>query len=207
MTIVVQRTCVASVTRAVLLGCVILLVSVGCSTNESLTEQYRAGDGKNYVAGDGTITEIAVENRGRQIEYSGTVEDGASVASTDYRGRVVVMNFWYAGCAPCRAEAPELQALWEKYQDEGVVFLGVNVRDEAGTAEAFAESYGITYPSILDAESGAVQLAFSGTVAPNAVPTTLIIDRQGRVASRILGQIPDPGILDTLISSVLSEKS
>lgn len=115
------------------------------------------------------------------------------------------MNFWYAGCAPCRAEAPQLEALWEKYRDQGVGFIGVNVRDQAGTARAFSKAYGITYPSILDVNDGNAQLAFSGTVAPNAVPTTVVLDREGRVASRILGQLQDESILDTLIVSTLAE--
>ena len=178
----------------------------GCTTSaDSLAEQYRQGDGKNYVAGDGTVTEIRAADRGGPVEFTGTLESGDTTSSTDYLGRVVVLNFWYAGCAPCRAEAPDLQGMWEKYQDDGVVFLGVNVRDQAGTALAFADTYGITYPSVLDVNDGAVQLAFAGTVAPNAVPTTLVLDKQGRVASRVLGRIQDASILDTLISSALAE--
>ena len=178
----------------------------GCTTSaDSLAEQYRQGDGKNYVAGDGTVTEIRAADRGDPIEFTGILESGETASSADYRGRVVVLNFWYAGCAPCRAEAPDLQAMWEKYQDDGVVFLGVNVRDQAGTALAFSNAYSITYPSVLDVNDGAVQLAFAGTVAPNAVPTTLILDKQGRVASRVLGRIQDASILVALISSALAE--
>jgi peroxiredoxin len=179
----------------------------GCTTTaDSLAEQFRQGDGKNYVAGDGTVTEIRAADRGDPVEFTGTLESGDVTSSTDYLGQVVVLNFWYAGCAPCRAEAPDLQGMWEKYQDDGVVFLGVNVRDQAGTALAFSDTYGITYPSVLDVNDGAVQLAFAGTVAPNAVPTTLVLDKQGRVASRVLGRIQDASILDTLISSTLAEE-
>ena len=98
-----------------------------------------------------------------------------------------------------------LEALWERYRDQGVTFIGVNVRDQAGTAKSFANTYGITYPSILDVNDGNAQLAFSGTVAPNAVPTTIVLDRKGRVASRILGQLQDISILDTLLTSTLGE--
>jgi peroxiredoxin len=194
------------VTRAATAAIVVLTLA-GCSTgNDSLAEQYRAGDGKNYVAGDGTITELAPADRGEPVSFTGTVESGDQVSSDDYAGRVLVVNFWYAGCAPCRAEAPDLEASWTKYQDQGVGFLGVNVRDQAGTALAFAETYGVTYPSVLDVNDGAVQLAFSGEVAPNAVPTTLVLDKEGRVASRILGRIQDAGILDALIETTMKEE-
>lgn len=182
-----------------------VFVLAGCASNDSLADQYRSGDGKGYVAGDGTITEIPAPRRGEPITFSGDLETGGTADSASYLGRVVVVNFWYAGCAPCRAEAPQLEALWEEYRDQGVEFLGVNVRDQASTARAFTDAYGITYPSILDVNDGKAQLAFSGTVAPNAVPTTVVLDREGRVASRILGQLQDDSILDTLISSVLAE--
>ncbi|MGA1033366.1 MAG: TlpA family protein disulfide reductase, partial [Aquiluna sp.] len=117
-------------------------------------------------------------------------------------GFVVVMNWWYAACAPCRAEAPDMAALSEEFADQGVQFVGVNVRDTAETALAFDRNFGITYPSIMDAQSGAVSLAFSGVVSPQAVPTTLVIDREGRVSARILGRI-DKSILRELIETVV----
>lgn len=183
------------------------LVLSSCTGTDSLAEQYRDGDGKNYIAGDGAITELSQSARGDSVQFSGTLENGDVASSADYLGEVLVLNFWYAGCAPCRAEAPDLQTLWTKYQDEGVAFLGVNVRDQAGTALAFSETFGITYPSILDASDGAVQLALSGSVAPNAVPTTLVIDRQGRVAARVLGAVQEASILNALISTVLAEEN
>ena len=183
----------------------VVLVVSGCTQNDSLAEQYRSGDGKGYVAGDGTITEIPAGKRGDPVTFEGELETGGTADSSAYLGQVVVVNFWYAGCAPCRAEAPMLESLWERYRDQGVTFIGVNVRDQAGTAQSFANTYGITYPSILDVNDGNAQLAFSGTVAPNAVPTTIVLDRKGRVASRILGQLQDISILDTLIASTLEE--
>ena len=183
----------------------VVLVVSGCTQNDSLAEQYRSGDGKGYVAGDGTITEIPAGKRGDPVTFEGELETGGTADSSAYLGQVVVVNFWYAGCAPCRAEAPMLESLWVRYRDQGVTFIGVNVRDRASTAQSFANRYGITYPSILDVNDGNAQLAFSGTVAPNAVPTTIVLDRNGRVASRILGQLQDISILDTLIASTLEE--
>lgn len=178
-----------------------LLLSACAS--DSLADQYRAGSNKNYIAGDGSVTEIAPGNRLAPVDFTGTLESGATTTPADYRGRVLVLNFWYAGCAPCRAEAPDLQALWIKYQNQGVSFLGVNIRDQLSTARGFARTYGITYPSVIDADTGFMQLAFSGTVAPNAVPTTIVLDKRGRVSARILGRIPDASVLDALIKTAL----
>ncbi|GAA1001107.1 TlpA disulfide reductase family protein [Subtercola frigoramans] len=175
----------------------------GCSS-DTWAKQYAAGDSKQYIAGDGTVTEIAAENRGTPVSFTATTESGTSVGSSQYLGQVLVLNFWYAGCAPCRAEAPALQTLSAKYADKGASFLGVNVRDQADTALSFEKSFGITYPSVIDTDGG-VQLALAGLVAPNAVPTTLVIDKQGRVAARILGQTTEPSILDTLISGAVAE--
>ncbi|WP_241976046.1 MULTISPECIES: TlpA disulfide reductase family protein [Cryobacterium] len=178
-------------------------ILLSACASDSLADQYRAGSNKNYIAGDGSVTEIASANRLTPVDFTGTLESGGTTTPADYRGRVLVLNFWYAGCAPCRAEAPDLQALWTKYQDQGVSFLGVNIRDQLSTAHGFAATYGITYPSVIDADTGSMQLAFSGTVAPNAVPTTIVLDKQGRVSARILGRIPDASVLDALIRSAL----
>ena len=127
------------------------------------------------------------------------------ISSADFAGDVLVVNFWYASCAPCRAEAPQLQELSAEYDGEGARFIGVNVYDQADTALSFNESYGITYPSIMDVKDGAVKLAFTGTVPPKAVPTTLVLDKDGRVAARILGQLKDASILGTLIRDAIAE--
>ncbi|WP_374947450.1 TlpA family protein disulfide reductase [Agreia sp.] len=193
--------------RACLAGVVVAgtLLLAACS-NDPLADQYLSGDSKNYIAGDGTVTEIEPESRQDGVDFAGTTAEGESVSQADYTGQVVVLNFWYASCAPCRVEAPALAKLSEKYDGEGASFLGVNVRDQAPQAISFEETYGIVYPSVIDTD-GALQLAFSGDVSPNAVPTTLVIDKQGRVAARILGQVSEPSILDTLIRDTIAESS
>ncbi|WP_308220430.1 TlpA family protein disulfide reductase [Leifsonia shinshuensis] len=197
------RTVLTSVAAAVML----VVTLAGCSSNnDALAQQYKDGSGKNYVAGDGTITEIKPQNRAAPVAFAGKLEDGKPTTSAMYAGKVLVLNFWYAGCAPCRAEAPALEKTYTKFAGQGVEFLGVNVRDQADTARAFARTYGVTYPSVLDASDGAMQLAFSGIVAPNAVPTTLVVDKDGRVAARILGQLPDASVLSALISTVQTEQ-
>lgn len=182
-----------------------LLLS-GCTTSDSLAAQYRSGNGQNYIAGDGSVSEYAAANRGAPVAFSGTLADGTNVSSKDYAGKVLVVNFWYAGCPPCRVEAPDLQALSQKYASDGVSFLGVNLYDSASTAASFEKDKGVTFPSVLDRDTGSVLLAFSKTVPPKATPTTLVIDKQGRVAARILGAIPDKSILDSLISDAVAGK-
>ena len=194
--------------RVLSLGAVLAVTAlalVGCTANDSLANQYRSGNGQNYIAGDGTVSEYAAGNRGEPVSFSGKLQNGDTVTSKDYAGKVLVVNFWYAGCPPCRVEAPDLQSLSEKYASQGVGFLGVNLYDSVQTAASFEKDKGVTYPSVLDRDTGSVLLAFSKTVPPKATPTTLVVDKEGRVAARILGAIPDKSILDTLISDAVAE--
>ena len=180
-----------------------MLVLSGC-TNDPLAEQYASGSGQGYISGDGAITEIPASQRDAPIVFSGVDESGATITSGDFAGSVFVVNFWYAACGPCRAEAPDLKALSEQYAD--VPFLGVNVSDSPDVAATFTTKNGLGYPSIIDANTATVQLAFAGAVAPNAVPTTLVVDREGRVAARISGLIRDKSILAAMIDTVVAEK-
>lgn len=189
---------VASVAGAVLISTAL----AACSANDPLADQFRAGDNKNYIAGDGTVTEFAIDARGEAVSWAGTTESGTTLSSDALLGKVAVINFWYAGCAPCRAEAPDLVALAAEHAD--VQFVGVNVRDSAETAIAFDKNFGITWPSIIDANSGSVSLAFTGIVTPQAVPTTLVIAKDGKVTARVLGRI-DKSILNTLINTANKE--
>ena len=181
------------------------LVLSGCTSSDGLAAQYRAGTGQNYIAGDGTVSEFAADNRGAPVDFSGTLADGSPVSSKDYAGDVLVVNFWYAGCPPCRVEAPFLESLYQKYKGKGVDFLGVNLYDTESTAASFEKDKGVTYPSVLDRDTGSVLLAFSKTVPPKATPTTLVIDKKGRVAARILGALPDASTLNSLISDAVAE--
>jgi thiol-disulfide isomerase/thioredoxin len=192
---------IALVALVALIG-LLTITLTGCSANDPLANQYKAGDNKNYIAGDGSVTEFAVGNRGAAVEWAGTTVTGEAISSADLVGVVTVMNFWYAGCAPCRAEAPDLVAL--QAENEGVQFVGVNVRDSAETANAFERNFKITYPSVVDAQTGSVLLAFTGIVTPQAVPTTLVIGKDGKVTARVLGRI-DKSILSTLIKTAVKE--
>ncbi|MEO5314361.1 TlpA disulfide reductase family protein [Pseudarthrobacter sp. CC12] len=189
--------------RAVLgLGAAALALS-GCGAQEdSLAAQSRAGDDKNYIAGDGSVNEYRPDARGSKVSLTGTLFSGETISSDDWAGNVVVLNFWYAGCAPCRKEAPDLVALNNEFRDQGVLFYGVNVRDDAPTAAAFERTFGVGYPSF-DDSNGGILLAMTTYVPPRAVPTTLVLDREGRVSARILG-ISEKGTLKALIVSALA---
>ena len=192
--------------RILALGAAALVtVALAGCTSDPLAEQYADGSSEGYITGDGAYTEIPADDRGAVIEYSGTTDAGDEVSNEDFAGQVYVVNFWYAGCPPCRLEAPDLKAASEEYPD--VPFLGVNIFDTAENAITFETKYGIEYPSIIDVQTNSVQLAFAGqgAVAPNAVPTTLIIDREGRVAGRISGLIRDKSILTAMIDTVVAE--
>ncbi len=185
---------------AVAIGGASILLLAGCSESTELE-----GSGPdNYVSGDGTVSEFPLENRQDPIEFSSISDTGDEISAADFRGEVVVVNFWYAACPPCRVEAPWLQELAEQFGDADVQFLGVNVRDSAVTSRAFADSFGITYPSVLDARTKDVTSSFTGLASPAAVPTTVVLDRDGRPASRIVGLI-ESSTLESLIESALSE--
>jgi thiol-disulfide isomerase/thioredoxin len=182
----------------------VLLLS-GCTASGALSEQARAGDSKNYVAGDGSITTLAAADRGDPVALSGTTATGDRVDVAGWRGDVVVLNVWYASCPPCRAEAPELVSTANEYGAWGVRFLGVNTRDDAAAAQAFERTFAVPYPSVLDAREGRALLALRGTVPPQSVPSTLVLDREGRVAARVLGRV-DGSTLRALVDDVLAEQ-
>lgn len=169
-----------------------------CTSGDGIAGEYGAGGGT--VSSDGAYLELTPAQRDKPIEFSGPTVDGDELSSTDLLGEITVVNFWYAGCPPCRVEASDLAALSGELTD--VQFVGVNIFDDAAVASAFDEEFDIEYPSILDAKSSSVQLAFAGQVAPNAVPTTIVLDTEGRVAARISGIIRDPSILRAMITTV-----
>ena len=194
-------------TPIALIAVAVSLALAGC-TSDSLATDYNSNDATgNYVSPDGATKTIAAADRGSSVKWSGTTDTGTKASSSDYAGKVVVLNFWYASCPPCRAEASSLEKLNTTYSAKGVVFLGVNVQDTAPTALSFEKAHGVTYPSILDANDGAVKLAFTGKISPTAVPTTLIIDAKGRVAARFSGLITSPSLVGTVIGATLAEPS
>ena len=172
-----------------------------CSGDDPLAAQAGNSGGKNYIAGDGSVMEVDSTERGETVQFSGETFDGEIISTESLNGPALV-NFWYAACAPCRVEAPDLAELNQKYADD-VTFLGVNVRDAGDTAAAFERNFNIEYPSI-EGRDGDILLDFADYVPPQAVPTTLILDEEGRVAARVLGAV-ERSTLDSLLSGVVDE--
>lgn len=161
------------------------LLVAGCAGNQS--GQPQAGDTR-FVAGDGKMQIFPAADRKPAPAVEGPTLDGGTASLAAHKGKVVVLNFWASWCGPCRAEAPVLKDVAAKTKAGGVEFIGVDFKDRQADAIAFERTEQTGYPSIFD-QPGKVALAFQGTVPPAAIPSTLIIDEQGRVAARALGAV------------------
>lgn len=175
-----------------------LLLAAGCS-GPSLS----SGGEQGFVTSDGSVSVLEVsERKVPDGEVAGETVDGEPVALADYAGDVVVMPVWGSWCAPCIAEAPMLADAARDLSDDGVSFLGINNRDyDEASARRFAENFDIPYPSLYDPE-GNLLLNFRETLPPLAVPTTVVIDAEGRVAARIIGKT-DASTLYGVVEDVL----
>ena len=184
------------------------LLTAACNDDaNSVASQAMAGDGKGYVAGDGTVEQLAVADRGAAVSLGGTTVDGkAWSTAADAPGKVVVLNVWGSWCAPCVDETPHLQQVWQSYSTAGkpVAFVGIDIKESAATAAAFLKANSVTYPSLSDSGSGGQpMLALQGKAA--ATPSTLVLDRQGRIAARVLGATT-VSTLTGLVDDVLAEQ-
>lgn len=192
-----------------LLSAVLLSGTVAACSSEdpnSIGAQARAGDRKGYLAGDGTIEQVAIDKRTTRLALTGTTVDGKRWSSAEQgAGKVVVVNVWGSWCPPCVAETPGLQRAWAAYQSAGaaVAFVGVAIEESAETSLAFLTKSGVTYPSISDRASDGAPIAALAGLVP-ATPSTLIVDRSGRVAARVSGPISE-ATLRSLIDDVLAE--
>ncbi|MEP7016457.1 MAG: TlpA disulfide reductase family protein [Actinomycetota bacterium] len=187
----------------------ILTIGVGvsaCSSDAgSIAAQARSGDGKGFVSGDGTIERLGLDQRLTPLTLSGTTLQGAPWKVADALGKVLVLNVWGSWCGPCVVEMPHLQQVWSQLSTAGrpVQFMGVNYRDGAETARAFLGANKVTYPSLED-DGGRTLLALRGKA--NTTPTTLVLDRRGRIAARVSGPV-SAATLTGLVKDVLGESS
>lgn len=148
------------------------------------------------------VTQFSTFDRVTVPNISGTTLDGAPLDLQSQRGKVLVLNNWASWCLPCNDEAPMLVAASKKFAGKGVEFIGLDVSDQNASAQEFVDTYKIPYPSIVD-RSGKLLNALPG-VPPEALPSTLIIDRDGNIAVRIVGSVKEPKFTE-LISAVLAE--
>lgn len=199
------KTALPKLAAAVAVG-VLCLGLTACSADaNSIAAQAKSGDGKGFVSGDGTIERVALDQRSAPLTLGGTTLEGAPWDVSDARDKVLVLNVWGQWCGPCVAEMPHLQQVWSQASAAGkpVQFMGINYRDGAETARAFLRANKITYPSLED-DGGRTLLALRGKA--NTTPTTLVLDRQGRIAARVSGPVT-AATLSGLVNDVLGESA
>jgi thiol-disulfide isomerase/thioredoxin len=194
---------VPPVRTAALLGAVVLAVT-SCSGGP-IGENNPASSGQNFVGASYNSRYFKPGSRPVAPAVTGTTLAGQRFTLASDHGDLVVMNFWGSWCAPCRAEAPALVALATHFSKDPVRFVGDDVHDYPAAAKAFEHTYNVPYPSLNDPGSQAA-LAFHSSVPPIAIPSTLLIDRAGRIAGIVVGQITYDG-LRALIDQVLAERS
>ncbi|MQA84890.1 MAG: redoxin domain-containing protein [Streptosporangiales bacterium] len=197
------RVSTGRVARWVAALAVAAVVFAGCAGGDTVATEENSG--QRYVSGSGEGKVIEPGEREPAPDVGGTTVDGERLRLADYRGKVVVVNFWASWCAPCRDEAPALHGVYEKTRERGVEFLGINMKDGREAAKAFERNHDVPYPSLYD-QPGEVALAFRETVPPQAIPSTIVIDRQGRVAARIIGKTTYSQLLP-LVNRIAGEGS
>ncbi|MFJ6937258.1 TlpA family protein disulfide reductase [Streptomyces sp. NPDC101132] len=162
--------------------------------------------GTNYVQGSGGIQTVARAERQPAPKLDGETVAGDRLDVSSLKGKVVVLNVWGSWCPPCRAEAPHFAKVSKELKDKGVEFVGLNTRDSSKQpAVEFEKNFGITYPSLYD-PIGKLILRFpKGTLNPQSIPSTIVLDKDGKIAARSLLAVNEEQ-LRKMIDPVLAEK-
>lgn len=180
---------------SLIVGCVLL--ATGCTSLQGTNDN-------GFIAGDQSIRIIDPADRSDPVDFEGTSLTGETIRSADYRGTVLVVNKWWSGCTPCIKEMPMLVKASKELGDRAA-FLGINIRDaSADQGLAFMSSVGADYPSIWDVKGRAV-LAFAGKAPMAAVPTTVVLDREGRVAAVVAGAITGERTFIDVVEQIAEE--
>jgi thiol-disulfide isomerase/thioredoxin len=182
-----------------------LTLGLAACEGGAIAQSTEHSNGTDFVAGGPGTTLFPASSRQAAPVVKGTTLTGQKLTLASYRGSLVVLNFWGSWCGPCRQEAPALAALAARPGPAGVRFLGIDIRDNPASAQAFLHNFRISYPSLND-PGDEIALDFQGTVPPQGLPTTLVIDRQGRVAARIVGGVSYDG-LKSLITRIAAGSS
>lgn len=185
--------------RAAAVVAAALVLLTGCSSLEGT-------EGKGYVTADGVVRLVDADDRQEPVELGGTDLDGEPIELADFRGTVTVVNVWGAWCAQCRVEMPDLVEAAER--TDGIAeFVGINIRDASTSqAKSFNRNFGVTYPSFYS-PNGKALLPFHDTIPPNAIPSTVVLDADGRVAAAIIGVLPSAGTLVGVIEEVSGQEA
>lgn len=182
----------------------VLVAVSGCSGHGAVKQDVAGTNG--YQVGNPALDFVAISHRRTPDRVHGTLLDGRPFDLGSWKGKVVVVNFWGSWCAECHDEAQALQQVYADNRGKGVEFVGVDVRDDPASAGKYEREYGVTYPSIND-PSNLVALRFATAGSPpNATPTTVVLDRQGRVAARWSGSILYRQLTD-LVHRVAAEQA
>ncbi len=178
---------IAPVLIAPVLVATVVLAAAGCESGD-IGANTPLSSGQSFVGSTYQSTYFKVGSRPLAPAVSGTTVTGAHLSLASYRGDVIVLNFWGSWCTSCRDEAPGLGALARQLQPRGVRFVGIDIRDEPDSALAYMQTFRIGYPSISD-PGDLIALEFRATDPPSAIPSTIVIDRSGRIAARIIGAV------------------
>jgi thiol-disulfide isomerase/thioredoxin len=180
--------------RLIPLGAIMLLTACGGGLSTPGGEQ-------SFVSGNGAVSFVAAGKRVAAPVVVGTDLNGNYFKQSP--NSILVVNVWASWCAPCRAEAPTLEQLSKTFGPLGVQFVGLLTRDNDDAARAFERRYGITYPTL---QGDKIIASFSSSLSPNAIPTTLVIDRKNRVAARLSGEVTVASLTE-MINKVIGEGS
>jgi peroxiredoxin len=189
------------VRRALVAAVLALAALTGCSTGSDAVDVNNGGEFR-FVAGTPAGEVIPDADRQTAPEFTGTLLGGGEFSSGSLHGDIAVLNFWGSWCPPCRVETPQFQEVYTEVADDGVQFLGLNVKDTEQLATAFLESKGITFPSLYDPK-GEVALAFRDYPA-TAIPSTIVLDRENRVAAVYTGEVREDD-LRTVLQQLIGE--
>jgi thiol-disulfide isomerase/thioredoxin len=179
---------------ALLLAALLLAPVLAACSGTGGTDQASAAPG---------VIKVKAADRVAAPDLAGPKVGGGNLALADYRGRIVVLNVWGSWCAPCRKETPALVASSKELAKQRVAFLGLDNKDNDEAAAAFQRAFGVRYPSFSDPD-GRLLLTLRGSVPPKAIPSTLVLDPQGRIAASVVGAVTQRQ-LSELVGEVLLE--
>ena len=177
-----------------------VLALSACTGDDAVSQQ----PDDRLPGGDASTRYVSVDDRSPVTGVTGELLDGTAFDLEDWRGSVVVVNFWGSWCSPCRDEADALEQVSRDFRDEDVRFIGINIRDDVANARTYLRTHGITFPSVFD-KSNLLALRFRG-VPPNGVPTTIVLDPEGRAAVRHSGPVRY-NVLTAMVNQVVRESA
>ncbi|GAB7032650.1 TlpA disulfide reductase family protein [Streptomyces sp. NPDC021749] len=189
---------------------IILLAAGAAAASLSLSA---CGDGASggsaqtrFVQGKDGVDTVKKADRQPAPDLSGETTTGKQLDVADYKGKVVILNVWGSWCGPCIAEAPNFAKVAKETKDKGVQFIGINTRDsEKSQATSFEEEHKVPYPSLFD-PTGRLMLRFpKGSLNPQSIPSTIAIDRHGKIAARSIGPLTEDE-LRSMVKPLIAEK-